>query len=636
MCRLGSYGWLDEMKKIKCGFCGKSYKSEEGLTQHHMAVHSTGAASVKKSIECPLCKKVFSSRQGFVRHYLHVHGHPTAEQLPVQLAAALPQQAAPAQPTRLPQSQNHSVAGGSGAMPLPVQVVRPVRNGPPRYNKPPDYRPPKPIGQPAPAVHLVFNGEPKVTWQPLSYAQNLLNDFDEQLGRKTHIAQVSRPSLKEVILGVDFGTSCTKVVLGDSGLQTAYAVPFTQMAGVSAYLLPTHLGEKDGVYSLKAEGVVHNDLKLAMLGNPSDAVSCARVAAYLALVIRAARAWIFASLTEQYLASDLLWSLALGQPADQATSSRSQALFKKLGEVAWFLAGQEEPLTPGFCLEAWRSFDEDQLDPDDIEVLVMPELAAQIHGFVSSTAFDPLHPNIYLLVDVGAGTVDASVFKVRKTKIQGTNQFTDSTSFDFFTNAVEAYGSMNLHRHRIGWWQDQLRSRGKYHATVAALDEIRLPTEYRGHLPKTFDDYIEGVTVTLQGGAMSPDQHFLQRVRNQVAGEVLFGAKKHNLLDKESIAGMPFFLCGGGARHDFYKQLITEMKEQRGCSWLNALHRELTLPNNLRAEGVTRMDYDRLSVAYGLSQLRLDSVKQAVAMKSRVSTAHASDWGAHYVDKDMC
>jgi hypothetical protein len=501
---------------------------------------------------------------------------------------------------------------------------------PPKYNYPPDMRPPRapPRQKPEPAVLLTLKGEPKLVWEPVSHSKALLEGVDWQLGRATSICKSRRPVLREIVIGIDFGTSCTKVVIGDRAMKAAYAVPFTQMAGVSTYLLPTHLGEANGVYNLSSNGSLHNDLKLAMLGDPTDAVLCSRVSAYLALAVRATRAWMFSKLKEQYMAADVVWSVAIGQPADQVTSSQSKALFAKLGKVAWYLAGCSQELNTHFCLDVWRQFDAGSIDPGDIDVLVMPELAAQIYGFVSSTEFDPKHPNIYLLVDVGAGTVDASVFRVTK-GVGGT------ASFGFFTNAVEAHGAMNLHRYRVAWWQTQLGSSGRAEKLISDLESIRLPTEYRGVLPDTYLDYVDGVDVSFQGDAQTPDHEFFMKVRDQVAGKVLYGTYEHKLLDPESIAGMPFFLCGGGARHSFYKKLKTEMQRQPNCSWLNASYRELALPKTLHAEGVSRADYDRLSVAYGLSQLDLASMSTVAALQPRVNVRHESSWRNNYVDQSV-
>ena len=501
-------------------------------------------------------------------------------------------------------------------------------SSPPRYNFPQIGESPQRAGlalKMKPVERWAFTGGLEVAWKPVQYSQSILRDSDASLGRLTSLSQDEGGSTRELVMGVDFGTSSTKVVLGDRSLKKAYAIPLTQLVGVSAYLLPTSLYEADGAYSLSPVGTKVNDLKLSLLSNPEDPVRCARVCAYLALVIRATRAWMFTELKEQYLKADIVWSLALGQPADQATSEISKGLFKKLGEVAWYLASESEELTTTLCCDAWGRANSGALDAGDIEVFVMPELAAQIYGFVNSSKFDPRLPNICLMVDVGAGTVDASVFRVVK-KDAGTS------SFEFLTNAVEAYGAMNLHRYRVDWWQSHLRQRNASEAVIDALENIRIPTEYLGPLPESYANYVNGVSVDFEGGAQSPDQEFFRKVRNQVAGDVLYGTYKKKLLDTASIAGLPFYLCGGGSRYGFYKDLKSEMVKQPNCSWLNAIHTELAKPSNLRADGVHQSDYDRLSVAYGLSQLDLDAVTQVTALEPRVQSMHTSDWTATYAD----
>ncbi len=509
--------------------------------------------------------------------------------------------------------------------------AKPARRSPPRYNAPVDLRqkaerPPTPQ---APEIRLKYLREARLAWKPLQYTENLHAEFDENLGALTGVPDARKITAREVVIGIDFGTSCTKVVIGDRSLKEAYAVPFLNTAGVASYLLPSHLSDDGENYKLGDTGPLHNDLKLSMLAAPSDPTKCARVCAYLALVIRASRAWLFRERGEQYIQADILWSLAIGQPADQATSAQSAQLFKRLGEVAWSLAGQEGRLTHKQCLDAWVQRKPASDEPDEVEILVMPELAAQIHGFVSSVQFDPRHPNIYLMVDVGAGTVDASVFKVKKTS-------SGTTSFSFFTNAVEAYGAVNLHRHRTRWWQAHLNLSAHGQAAAVEMGALLLPTEYRGHFPASYMDYVEGVEVLLAGGAKSADDEFFNLILNQVAGRVLYRTKKENLLPVESISGMPFFLCGGGSRHAFYRNLKSALNKTPNCSWLNALHRELTLPGNLRADGVSRGEYDRLSVAYGLSQLHIGTIKQVEAMEPLIPIVNQSRWLDSYVNKDAC
>jgi hypothetical protein len=452
---------------------------------------------------------------------------------------------------------------------------------------------------------------------------------DLQYRSQTGVATTERRVDRELVIGVDLGTSSTKVVIADRTLKQAYAIPFTDGAGVMSYLLPTLLVESDGAYSLSGQGVHLNDLKLAMMAKPDNPVCCARVAAFLALVIQQARAWLFQNHRDQYTSSEILWSLALGQPADQLTSATSKSLFRQIGQIAWSLANTSGPLSVKKVLDVWSAGKTNQAETDEFQCLVMPELAAQIHGYVSSSLFDPRRPNIFLMVDVGAGTVDASIFRVYKDE-------TGTTSFNLFTNSVEAYGVANLHRHRVNWWQNNLADLPNGSQCVQELQQIKLPTEYRGFFPASFKDYVQGVDVQFLNGAKNPDESFFDRINQQLVGEIFGRAKVKRLLGPNDIDGMPYFLCGGGARHSFYEQIKPALQRPRGATWLNLVPKPLSLPANLRAEGVSRADYDRLSVAYGLSQLNLGTVNRIAPMKPLATVDHYSKWGDNYADKDFC
>lgn len=478
-------------------------------------------------------------------------------------------------------------------------------------------------------------------WQPEELGASQPVHRDDALGARLAPPGARSGPARDLVLGLDFGTSSTKVVVADRSLDAAYAVPFVDSVGVASYLLPSALLETmDGFYALSGEGVRHADLKLAMISHLVDDHACARVCAFLALTIRQARAWLYEAKGDQYLRADILWTLAIGQPADQATSKRHRQHFEFLSKVAWSLAGSAGRISVAGALQEWRQREHLNLD-DELEVRPMAELSAQIHGFVSSSHFDARHANIYLLVDVGAGTVDASLFHVRKDS-GGT------VSFEFFTLAVELLGAANLNRYRLAWWQSQLRdieqrigaSDGKLAEAIAAtmteLDRLKLPTEFRGRYPDSYSSYVKGVDVRFEGGAKSPDEWFYQRLRNQVAGKVLYGAWEGKLLSQGAVKGMPFFLCGGGGRHVFYSALKSRLQKTPNCTWLSAKPRELALPSNISAPGVAHGDYDRLSVAYGLSQLNPGVFENVVALKPIVSDVEQTDWTSLAVDKSVC
>ncbi len=495
-----------------------------------------------------------------------------------------------------------------------------AKNDPPRTPSP--RQPSQPIAAVNSAVRVFCTDRAVLAWRPEDASRLVPIAYDQDLGSRLSPPGAQPTESRELVIGLDFGTSCAKVVIADREMRHAYAVPMVKATGVNAYLLPARLNEVDGIYTLDDKGVAHTDLKLSLMASPTDDVLCARVCAYLAMVIRSARAWLFSRHKSQYLRADILWSLALGQPADQATSNQSKELFDSLAKVAWILAGKSSPIGVQEAVDEWRDRQASSV-ADELEILVMPELAAQIHGFVSSSNFDRRSSNICLMVDVGAGTVDASIFHVRK-------DASGTTSFGFYTSSVEAFGAANMHRNRVSWWQPKLRNHENGSKLAEELDSIRLPTEYRGRFPDLYTGYFKGVSATLLGGALTPDDEFFQKVRNQVVGQVLFKAWKNNLLSQQAIQGIPFFLCGGGSRHVFYRKLQETLKHTHGASWLKAEHRELTLPTGLIAPGLNRVDYDRLSVAYGLSQLVPGKIVQAKAFTPVVKIERMSDWSDNY------
>lgn len=115
-------------------------------------------------------------------------------------------------------------------------------------------------------------------------------DAYEELGRSSQCCHETADDEHLIAMGVDFGTSSIKVVIGDPALGKAFAVPFTTASDVARYLLPTRLHESAGRFSLCEGEETHRDLKLALIANPDDLVLRERVSAMLALVIRQARA----------------------------------------------------------------------------------------------------------------------------------------------------------------------------------------------------------------------------------------------------------------------------------------------------------------------------------------------------------
>lgn len=106
------------------------------------------------------------------------------------------------------------------------------------------------------------------------------------------------------------------------------------------------------------------------------------------------------------------------------------------------------------------------------------------------------------MVDVGAGTVDSSLFHVKPAK-------GGKWDFEFFTTAVEPNGVMNLHRYRNTWWQDILKKNSAPQSLLHDVQEGWRDTDHLTAIPEHFDEYLEGVRLSFRSGVESPDKAFL-------------------------------------------------------------------------------------------------------------------------------
>jgi hypothetical protein len=453
-------------------------------------------------------------------------------------------------------------------------------------------------------------------------------------GRSTQCGNGTADS-REIVLGLDFGTSSVKTVIGDPALEKAFAVPFREGEGVKRYLLPSRLHETGGHYSLDGGGTVHRDLKLALIAEPGHAARREHVAAFLALVIRHARGWLFATHRDVYRRSQLVWKLVIGMPVAYHLDDELFRAFTEVGQTAWLAACDEGELTVSSVRAALSKAERAHIDPgilsedEDVEVSVVPEIAAQIYGFVNSSRFDRTAPNIYLLADVGAGSVDSALFHVKPAR-------GGRWDFEFFTSVVEPHGVMNLHRHRVSWWQEALGKIAGTEGLSAALSSLKFPTDREVALPEQFTGYFSGVGLQFSPGAETPDDYFfMKKLVSQVRGQSYWRAWKYNLLSPDQLTNIPTFYCGGGMRMGYYKRLQDEMKTMPGVTWLQANPRPIQLPRNLEAPGLRHQDYDRLTVAYGLSFLEVGKVTKSLP-PPKLSSEPGSSWRDNYVDKDQC
>ena len=397
------------------------------------------------------------------------------------------------------------------------------------------------------------------------------------------------------------------VVVRDSALHTADAVPFEDLAyPQNPYLLPTKISiDREGCVSLRPpteEGQVVADLKLALMqANPSHGDPSARLthpsatrtdaAVYLGLVLREVKRWFAEAKGLIYQDMKLIWWLNIGLPSRSYDNLALCQVFRTVALAAWQLACHSGAITQELArqavLQAWQRINEqspgavdDDIHPE--RVCVIPEIIAEVTGYARS----PLRrEGMYLIMDVGASTLDISTFILRQSE--------GEDAYSILTAEVEKLGVLKLHQRR--------------------LQVARLSEERRDNLSGAGD----GVTPIPEPEdyILNPQQVELAEVdktfQNDCAAlirRVVYETKRHrNPLASAWDCGLPVFISGGGAQMSLYREVL-ELAEKmltRVILWAEFQQMALAKPSDLEAPGF-ECRYHRLAVAYGLSFSSLD------------------------------
>lgn len=232
-----------------------------------------------------------------------------------------------------------------------------------------------------------------------------------------------------IIVGLDMGTSTTKIIVRlpyEAG-EPAIAVPAPSpcRSGNASYLWRTFLWLlEDGSFcAWPTNGAtVLTTLKQGLIrghGTASDR-SCNAVA-YLAFVIRYVRGWLLDKRKDLFRGRKPVWFVNLGMPAASFDEVRSVQPYRRIGAAALRLAMSDETVT----VETTRRFLSDpsveeagtsEKAAEEQGIAVIPETAAEVTGFSKSTRSAS---GLYLLVDVGALTLDACMFRLNQVSREG-------------------------------------------------------------------------------------------------------------------------------------------------------------------------------------------------------------------------
>lgn len=404
----------------------------------------------------------------------------------------------------------------------------------------------------------------------------------------------------DLMLGVDLGTSCTKVVIGDHGwLGQSYAVPVGWGdSGLERFLRPTQL---------EIGGQFETNLKLRLMADPGSQQVRDLLVLYLAGVIRDSIRWFEDEGSGRYRGRTPKWSLNVGFPAKQVSGGPLVDAYEDIASLAAYLAPLDVELTHGTVSSARNEVAQD--DPSraipNKRIRLYPEIAAQLAGYVNS----PFRAQGNLiLIDVGAGTLDVS------TVILHGNQDEDVVSFHFCE--VGPYGALKLLEARYEAMHDLLPGGigfdlGDFQSGTTPLPET---TE------EMFGDWI--LSHEAQGAFdESSDKFALNATRVAISCASRFSKRQRDAHLSASFDPWPgrvrLFFTGGGSRVGFYRENFLEgpfeQELTRFTRWKRTEDERHRHHQGLRLEPLPKPldlkglpddladDFDRLSVAHGLA-----------------------------------
>lgn len=421
-----------------------------------------------------------------------------------------------------------------------------------------------------------------------------------------HILQYTGPGRSgeiDIVIGLDFGTSASKVVVQVHGLpgNPAYAVNFGRLGHSSfPFLLPTRLWVSDDGYCTLAERAnAHpvTDLKLRLFAgkeilNADSSALChafsdeAFAVAYLARLLRCARKWSLLQLREVIgHFAKINWGVNLGVPSPCIEENEENHRFRRVGKAAWLLSVLESEITLEKAEEKIRIV---QDYPDDFardeavlacDFAIIPEIAAGAVGYASSLL---RRDGLHLIIDVGASTIDVCSFVLHSP--EGTDKY------ELLTADVKQLGTIRLHYERVTAISESLARHLR--SLLDRHDPMNPPTTDREEYFLPNDSVPSALD---EGEAILRDQ-----CEKMIRAIVRDAWMRRDPKSSAWVSKLPVLLIGGGSRDRFFLRIVEGLDPWlRKCRHNNGIDLlDLTLPDTI---SVDKPEQDRLVVAWGLS-----------------------------------
>lgn len=341
-----------------------------------------------------------------------------------------------------------------------------------------------------------------------------------------------------VRIGVDFGTAFTKVAIRAGA--DLIVIDWFEVTGddsaTGRYVMPGIICRaRNGQYGWQTHGASerHGNLKLPVIDSTRLNECPTAALAYLALVIRYARAYLYrhTDVGPKLMSRSLRWELNVGCPTKPHENPEVVQRLQRVSTAAWLLAA-EPTLREAEIVAAW------EMEPAETgleaEPGVVPEFVAQIAGYLTSTQ---VTEGLHALIDIGAATLDVATFNVVLP-----NDIESSPRIPIFFSAVSPYGTHYLNHERH--------------------TQLDLELEWDDAAPVEHSDDFAKRHGKRQSEVDGIDSGFMKRVGHCI-NQVIYSTRSSLLGDPNSQAwrkGLPIFVMGGGSGCELYRQTVDDVQ----------------------------------------------------------------------------
>jgi hypothetical protein len=440
--------------------------------------------------------------------------------------------------------------------------------------------------------HGAANASPDQSWQ--------------EVGKATGLRLSENRGKAQCILGLDFGTAFTKACV--QFRQQTFVIHWERAVPECAPgLLPGAFSVKgDGICVLGSapEGHLISDLKMGLLNSASQE-SRIHATAFLALVTRYIRSWLFGQHASVFRGFQLEWFINVGLPAVPWDDTKLRDMYESIAVAGWNLGTAPGNITVAAAASVLvGTLATGSAQPGQLHcrrVNAFPEFVAQINSYRKSPQG---RLDLHMLVDVGAGTVDIVTFHVSEPN--------EEDRYSILDASVESNGTHVL----LG-----------YRATAGELTGTDWKEESTRLRVRDFE-----TRFGLSSGRLQPVQsYFVERFH--IAIEKVLRSTKTRRYETSPAwkSGVPFFICGGGREVDAYREAITKVQTER-----QFMEIQLPCPTDLVLGKLQRKDFHRISVAHGLSYA-VENIGQ-IDRKSQVADLYRTksareDYSDRYIEK---